>query len=43
MGPLEVPKNFLLKQKFKIDLVFQITFFSLSVKEESMQTHADHY
>ena len=43
MGPRVVPKKVLLKQKFKIDLVFLITSFSLSVKEKSMQTHADHY
>ena len=40
MGSLEVFKNFLLKQKFKIDLVFLITSFSLSVEEKSMQTRA---
>ena len=43
MGPRVVPKKVLLKQKFKIDLVFLISSFSLSVKGKSMQTHADHY
>ena len=43
MGPRVVPKKVLLKQKFKIDLVFLITSFSLAVEEKSMQTHADHY
>ena len=43
MGPRVVPKKVLLKQKIKIDLVFMITSFSLSVEEKSMQTHADHY
>ena len=42
-GSLEGPQEFFTKAKFeKHDLVFMITFISLSVKEKYMQTHADH-
>ena len=40
MGPLEVPKNLLLKQKFKINLVFLITTFLLSVIHAESADHA---
>ena len=34
MGSLEVPKKFLIKQKFKLNLVFLITCFSILEREE---------
>ena len=43
MSPLKVPNIFLLRQKFKIDLVFLVTCFSLSVREKSMQTMLQKY
>ena len=43
MSPLKVPNIFLLRQKFKIDLVFLITCFSLSIREKSMQTMLQKY